>query len=281
MNTYWLSNDGDNESFWEHEWNKHGTCMSTLKPTCLPSGSKTGLDAANYFQATIDLFKTLDTYSTLAAAGIYPSSSTTFTLSQLTTAVKAKFGYTPAFDCKSGAVNAISYYFNLKGSVIDGTWVPINAPKAGTCPSTGIKYLPKSGGSTPTSSTAGTAPTAVPSRSTVTVTRSGGTSTGCLLSYGTWSTQTCATMTATTSGNGFILTSSKGKCAIVSGALSCDSSVSSATVFTATSSSGKLLLTYGGSTAFTADSVPSGTTQVTLYSGSARSQDVTLAIIAV
>ncbi|CAE6511625.1 unnamed protein product, partial [Rhizoctonia solani] len=26
---YWLNNNGTNEEFWEHEYNKHGTCIST------------------------------------------------------------------------------------------------------------------------------------------------------------------------------------------------------------------------------------------------------------
>ena len=71
-------------------------------------------------------------------------------------------GYTVAFDCDSSGVFQIYYYYNLKvggtssdrhlstdkvqqGSLIDGTLVPINAPKAGSCASTGIKYAVKSG----------------------------------------------------------------------------------------------------------------------------------------
>jgi hypothetical protein len=39
------------------------------------------------------------------------------------------------------------------------------------------------------------------------------------------------------------------------------------------------LLTYSGSTSFTGDSVPSGTTQVTVYSGTSHAQDITLSIV--
>ncbi|QRW12786.1 ribonuclease T2 family [Ceratobasidium sp. AG-Ba] len=255
--TYWVDINGDDESFWEHEWGKHGTCMSTLKPACI-SSSVRGQDAIYYFTRVVNLFKTLTTYEFLGAAGIYPSSTATYTLSQLTSAVKAKWGFTPAFDCTSGSINAVSYYYNLKGSIIDGTLVPINAPKVGTCASA-------PGGQS------------VPSKATIVGYTSSGTKTGCLLTAGTWSVQTCATYTITTVSGGFTLTTSKGPCQVSGGTFSCGSSVPSGTVFTSYHRWGKLA--YGGSTAFTADSVPSGTTQVTVYTGSARTQDITLSIV--
>ncbi|CAE6440348.1 unnamed protein product [Rhizoctonia solani] len=256
MKTYWRDINGDDESFWEHEWSKHGTCMSTLKPACI-SSSVRGQDAIYYFTRVVSLFKTLTTYEFLGAAGIYPSSTATHTLAQINAAVKAKWGYTPAFDCTSGSLNAVSYYYHLKGSIIDGTLVPIDAPKAGTCGSTGLKYPIKNGSSTPT--TTATAPsgtsTSVPTKATIVGITSSGIQTGCLLTAGTWSVQTCATYTITTVSGGFTLTTSKGLC----------------------QSGG--LLAYSGSTAFTGDSVPSGTAQVTIYNGSSHAQDITLKIV--
>ncbi|KAJ8702195.1 hypothetical protein PTI98_000934 [Pleurotus ostreatus] len=41
---YWVDINGQNERFWEHEWSKHGTCMSTLEPKCLPAGSSRGAE---------------------------------------------------------------------------------------------------------------------------------------------------------------------------------------------------------------------------------------------
>ncbi|KAJ1306201.1 hypothetical protein OPQ81_010910 [Rhizoctonia solani] len=276
MKTYWRDINGDDESFWEHEWAKHGTCMSTLKPACISSSIR-GQDAIYYFTRVVNLFKTLSTYDFLGAAGIYPSSTATYTLAQINAAVKAKWGYTPAFDCTSGSLNAISYYYHLKGSIIDGTLVPIDAPKAGTCGSTGLRYPPKSTSTTPT--TTATAPTgtstAVPTKATIVGITSSGIQTGCLLTAGTWSVQTCATYSITTVSGGFTLTTSKGLCQVSGGTLSCSSSVSSGTVFTSVGG----LLAYSGSTAFTGDSVPSGTTQVTIYAGSSHAQDITLKIV--
>jgi ribonuclease T2 len=35
MQKYWKDNTGHDETFWEHEFNKHGTCISTLEPQCI------------------------------------------------------------------------------------------------------------------------------------------------------------------------------------------------------------------------------------------------------
>jgi len=144
MQTYWVPMDGTLEHFWEHEWNKHGTCFSTLKTKCLPSGSPRGAEAVAYFKTAVALFKTLPTYEWLSDAGITPDRRATHALDEITSALRQSAGVTPALNCKGQTINEIVWYFNLRGSSIDGVWVPIDAPKAGTCKQRGLKYLPKS-----------------------------------------------------------------------------------------------------------------------------------------
>jgi ribonuclease T2 len=61
MQTYWVSDDESNEAFWDHEWETHGTCISTLDPSCY-SGYTAGLEAVDFFTKVVSLFKTLPTY---------------------------------------------------------------------------------------------------------------------------------------------------------------------------------------------------------------------------
>jgi ribonuclease T2 len=62
MRTFWKGNRGD-ESLWEHEFAKHGTCMSTIDPLCYGPGYRQGIEAVDYFQQAVDVFKQLDSYS--------------------------------------------------------------------------------------------------------------------------------------------------------------------------------------------------------------------------
>lgn len=62
MQDYWLSNDESDEAFWEHEWATHGTCYSTLEPSCY-TDYETGDEAVDFFVATVNLFQTLPTYT--------------------------------------------------------------------------------------------------------------------------------------------------------------------------------------------------------------------------
>lgn len=94
------------------------------------------------------------------------------------------------------------------------------------------------------------------------------------------------------------MSTSKGKCAVSGGALSCGSGVASASTFSAVSSffvslcvvgegliggqvasGSQLLLAFGGSTAWTSDGTPSGTVQETIFTGSGHAVDYTIAIV--
>ncbi|KAI0102204.1 ribonuclease T2-like protein [Nemania sp. FL0031] len=284
MQQYWQSNSESTEAFWEHEWSTHGTCVSTLDPDCYTS-YKTGLEAADFFQVVVDLFQTLDTYSALSAAGITPSSTKTYTSAQIQAALLKVTGKAAVILCSNSELYQVYYGFFANGPLQNGDFVASTiVGDSSNCPSSGVKYLPKSGtGTSPTTTTKTTTKTVnernIPSNittsptSTATGSFSGsgylnayynGNADGCLISAGTWyTTGTCATYTATASGSGFTLTSSKGTCGVVSGAFTCGSGVS-ATVFTAVS--GKLA--YNGVSTFYASVVPTGSTQATVYTSS-------------
>jgi ribonuclease T2 len=61
MQDYWVDINGDDESFWAHEWGKHGTCINTIEPSCYTNYSSQE-EVGDFFQKVVDLFKGLDTY---------------------------------------------------------------------------------------------------------------------------------------------------------------------------------------------------------------------------
>ncbi|PBP27108.1 Ribonuclease Rh-like protein [Diplocarpon rosae] len=251
MNTYWKDYQGDDETFWEHEWNKHGTCINTLEPKCY-SGYTGQEEVVDFFEAAI-----------LENAGIVPSTTKTYDLSQIQDALTTAHGFAVSIACSDGRLDEIWYHFNVRGSVATGEFAPA-APDGGKgdCAATGISYVPKylPGTSTSTTSAPGSKPTGTPySGEGFLQAYTGGANKGCLISAGTWYTAgTCATYTAaaSASGAGFTLESSDGPCDVVDGVFSCATDNSAGTFASIEGS-----LAYAGSAAFYAAAVPAGIVQ--------------------
>lgn len=99
----------------------------------------------DFCNTTVNLFKTLNSYSLLANAGIKPSNSATYKLTDVQNALaKGHGGHIPYVGCSSNAIDEIWYYFNVRGSVQTGTFVAADSDgTTSSCPST-VSYLPKS-----------------------------------------------------------------------------------------------------------------------------------------
>lgn len=147
------------------------------------------------------------TTQVLANAGIVPSTTATYTLAQIQSALTAAHGYPVTVQCSGGQIDELWYHYNVLGSVQTGEFVPTNPDGTkGDCPATGIRYVPKYQTASPTLTTTGTAGT--PSATGTPYNGKGflqaytsGTQKGCLISAGTWyTTGTCATYTAAASG---------------------------------------------------------------------------------
>lgn len=278
MQTYWKNdpNDGTDEELWAHEWETHGTCISSYDTDCYSNYTPTQ-EYVDFANRTVALFKSLNTYQFLANAGITPSSSTTYTASAINSALQKAFGQTVIIQCSGSALDGAYYTFNTRGSAQTGQFVPA-APDGSksNCPSTGIQYLPKSGSSATTTTSAGSKPTttttssgsqptggsgAINGKGYVNVVDSSGSTNGCLISNGKWYTSgTCATYTAS---NGQ-LTTSKGACQVSGSTISCASG-NSASTFTMDSSDN---IYYSGSSQFSAAQTASGSDQETVSTGS-------------
>ncbi len=175
METYWKDDTGNDESFWEHEWGKHGTCISTFDPSCYVDYTPQE-EVVDFFQKTVDLFKGLDSYAFLALAGIVPSTTKNYTSGEIERALGAfRGGVNASIQCEGNQLNQIYYHFHVAGSAQDGIYVPTQPGEFGlllslcvrgvgaeiglltksvdgpsSCPQEGVMYLPKNLSSYPT-----------------------------------------------------------------------------------------------------------------------------------
>ncbi|KAK7202958.1 ribonuclease T2-like protein [Myxozyma melibiosi] len=239
MRESWKAYQGADDRLWTHEWNKHGTCISTLAPQCYgPEDNTTATPMVEYFSRAVDLHSTLDTFGALSDAGIVPAFDATFNKSDILSAISSSISdnHNVTLGCtKSGVLTEVWYHFNVMGRAQDGEY--LFADPDGTkdsCPETGIKYLPKivrpprPERPHPTPN-----PDSKPFEGKGYVIVDDG-SEGCLITSGQWySAGTCATFHGTPSTLGGVeLASSRGPCAVnLQGRLVCDYSITNATSF--------------------------------------------------
>uniref|UniRef100_A0A1D1Z8R6 Extracellular ribonuclease LE n=1 Tax=Anthurium amnicola TaxID=1678845 RepID=A0A1D1Z8R6_9ARAE len=77
---------GSGLQFWEHEWEKHGTCAESV------------LDQHQYFQTALDLKKQVGILSALTNAGIEPDGGY-YSLASISQAITAAIGHRPGIEC--------------------------------------------------------------------------------------------------------------------------------------------------------------------------------------
>jgi ribonuclease T2 len=96
-----------------------------------------------YFLKVKEIFESLPTYQWLEKHGITPTTDGAYDLTDLEDALTTEAGVKPAIHCKGHSLSAVEWFFNVRGSVIDGEFVHIDTPENAGCPQTGIRYIPK------------------------------------------------------------------------------------------------------------------------------------------
>lgn len=143
---YFKDLNGDAADFREHEYNKHGTCYTTMRPSCqptLPWISQPDYAVLNYFRQIAHKFQERPTYNYLKDAGIVPTTSKNYTLTEIQSALKQRHGATPFVGCnKKGELNEFWFYWVVRGQVNFGLYEPVESTTKSSCPAS-LKYLPK------------------------------------------------------------------------------------------------------------------------------------------
>ncbi|KAJ9066446.1 Ribonuclease T2 precursor (RNase T2) [Entomophthora muscae] len=106
MEKHWLSNDGDDAWLWNHEWNKHGTCLSTIQKDC-------HLDVSNdhspfrYFKASLDQYHQFDVYAELKKNNVVPRLKP-YPQKEIVDALK-RWAFSFQLQCIKGRLNQIFF----------------------------------------------------------------------------------------------------------------------------------------------------------------------------
>ncbi|KAJ9066444.1 hypothetical protein DSO57_1009429 [Entomophthora muscae] len=135
MEKYWVSSRNNSQWFWDHEWNKHGTCLSTIREEC--NHSKGDKPHIRYFKTALREYERYDVYEELARNRIVPREEP-YSLKEMVYALN-KWRLSFKLQCTRGRLNQIFFFsYGITGNqFIERSYYGIH-----DCPQK-IKYLPK------------------------------------------------------------------------------------------------------------------------------------------
>lgn len=124
-----------NQAFWAHEFSKHATCFSTFDIPCYGPNYVKNQEVIEFYETAIKYFQRLPTWSWLKQAGITPSNSTTYSISEIQTALIKGYGKLPYTACSGPAYNTTvagngttdngKIYFSEAWYYFYVSWIPI------------------------------------------------------------------------------------------------------------------------------------------------------------
>lgn len=272
MEQYWKDLSGTDSDLWLHEFNKHGTCMSTLSPKCYNSGNnKDHKNVIDYYTTVVELWESLPTFEWLRAEGISPSTEQTFNVQNFTDVLTKNLNHTGAESINllcdnQNSLTQIYYHFKLRGAAVGGEYIPTKAVDQTTCRD-GFSWLPKgSKGRRPPHGKPGEGNKGhlIPKNYD-----------GCLISNGKWyaaQSGSCATFTVSKAKFGGIeIKSSKGPCDVNrDGQFECKKNGNTGQFTKSTNNT----IVYNGNKLWAADEEPQGITQVPIYNNKENSQPI-------
>ncbi|XP_056843020.1 ribonuclease 1-like [Raphanus sativus] len=92
---------GSGEVFWEHQWEKHGTCSESV------------INQHEYFQTSLKLKQQTNLLGALTKAGINPDGNS-YSLESIRDSIKESTGFTPWIECnRDGSGNSQLYQVYL------------------------------------------------------------------------------------------------------------------------------------------------------------------------
>lgn len=220
MSEFWKNFNGNDESLWIHEFNKHATCVKTIRPTCYDNQRYVkNKNVYDFYNITMNLYEKLPTFQFLAAEGIVPSLTQKYSKKQINDALTKYFGKAVYFKCnKYKALQEVWYYHYLQGPLKEENFSPIDTIINSNCPEENIQFIPKNGFNP------GPQPPKSPRKGYL---ESPGKK-GCLISNGLWyEAGTCATYAISQQEfGGYKIRSSKGYCGMNSqGQFTCNKQV--------------------------------------------------------